>query len=132
MNCNEKGSRGLIKVVDDLQMQGFFVFLAFDDHSPIDLIAVDKGGRSYRLQIKYRTRIPDRPKNRYSLPTQSVINGKRISIDRSLIDGWAVYMADDNKVTYISKNFMEGKTDISLDPEKYYGDLKDWKCAREA
>lgn len=48
MNCNEKGSRGLIKVVDDLQMQGFFVFLAFDDHSPIDLIAVDKDWKCAR------------------------------------------------------------------------------------
>lgn len=127
MNCNEKGVRGLVKVIDDLQDKGFYCFLAFDDHSPIDIIAVDRTGRTYRLQVKYRNKIQDRKKESYSLPTESVVNGKRVPINRNMIDGWAIYMADAKKVCYVNKNLMENKKEISLDPNKDYGTLESWQ-----
>ena len=127
MNVNQKGVKGLIKVIDDLQEKGFYVFNAFDDHSPVDVIAMSSEGKTYRIQIKYREANPrKKSKNSYDLATSSVVNGKRIEIDRSLIDGWAVYLADDNKILYVSKQFMESKKMVCLDPDKDYGELTEW------
>ena len=87
MNVNEKGVKGLIKVIDNLQENGYYVFPAFDDHSPIDLIAVDREGKSYQLQVKYRERDPRKKSEKYDIQATSVVNGKKIPIDRSMIDG---------------------------------------------
>lgn len=125
MNVNQKGVKGLIKVIDDLQEKGFYVFPAFDDHSPIDLIAVDECGQTYRLQVKYRERIKNRVSNRYELASKSVVNGKVVPVDRTLIDGWAFYLADDNKVVYINKNIVP-RTVLIIDPETEYGELVEW------
>ena len=130
MNVNQKGVKGLIKVIDDLQEKGFYVFNAFDDHSPVDVIALDKEGNTYKIQIKYReTNKKKKTKNSYDLATSSVVNGKRVEINRDMIDGWAVYLANDNKVIYISKEHMQGKKMTCLDPDKDYGELTEWQCA---
>ncbi len=127
MNVNQKGVKGLIKVIDDLQEKGFYVFNAFDDHSPVDVIAMSSEGKTYRIQIKYReANSRKKSKNSYDLATSSVVNGKRIEIDRSLIDGWAVYLANDNKILYVSKHFMKDKKMVCLDPDKDYGELPEW------
>jgi len=123
MNCNEKGVKGLIKVLDDLQGRGYYTFIVFDDHSPIDLIAVDKTGKLIRLQVKYRKRCIKNKTIRYELLASSVVNGKRVSINRNMIDGWAVYLKEDNIVKYISKDFMKGKGQLSIHPKNNYGDL---------
>lgn len=119
MNVNQKGVKGLIKVIDDLQEQGFYTFPAFDDHSPVDLIALDKSGNSYRIQIKYR-------EDDYELRTSSVVNGKRVENDRNLIDGWAVYLANDKKVVYLHKSLMEGKKSKLLNATDDYGSIGAW------
>jgi hypothetical protein len=129
MNVNEKGVKGLIKVIDDLQEKGFLVFTSFDDHSPIDLIAVDKHGKSYRLQVKYREKNPRKIKERYGIQATSVVNGKKIPIDRSMIDGWAVYLSNSKKVVYINKTLLDGKNELTIDPEKDYGDMAEWTKA---
>ena len=126
MNVNEKGVKGLIKVIADLQEKGFLIFTSFDDHSPIDLIAVDKQGMSYRFQVKYRTKDPQKIKERYCIQATSVINGKKVAIDRSMIDGWAVYLSNSDKVVYINKKLLEGKKELTIDPEKDYGDVAEW------
>lgn len=102
MNVNEKGVKGLIKVIDDLQEQGYYVYPAFDDHAPVDLVAMDKKGQTYRLQAKYRTRQRCKKAVRYELVAASVVNGKKVPIDKSLIDGWAVYLKEHDKVVYVS------------------------------
>lgn len=126
MNVNEKGVRGLLKVMDDLHEKGYYTFTPFDDHSPVDLIAMDKDGKIYRLQVKYRERISGMVVERYGIPASSVVNGKRIPIDRSMIDGWAVYLADAKKVVYLRVGLLDGKSSISIDPEKDYGKLDEW------
>lgn len=127
MNTNEKGVRGLIKIIDDLQYNGYYIFTAFDDHSPVDLIAMDKFGKTFRIQIKYRKATVKKYKgNTYNLGAFSVINGKKIEIDRSLIDGWAIYMADDNKVVYIPVEYMDGKKETTLYGDIAYGGLDTW------
>ncbi len=126
MNVNEKGVKGLIKVIDDLQDKGLYCFTAFDDHSPVDLIALTKDGRPIRLQVKYRTRIARSKSEKYELVAASVVNGKKIPIDRSMIDGWAVYLEEAKKVVYIASSLLEGKTALHIDPNKEYSELGEW------
>ena len=124
MNVNQKGVKGLIKVIDNLQESGYYTFPAFDDHSPIDLIAVDQNGKSYRLQVKYRESDKHKKSERYSFPASSVVNGKRVPIDKSMIDGWAVYLAEANKVVYIKKSMVSST--LTIDPSKDYGRLSEF------
>ena len=107
MNVNEKGNIGLIKVMADLYSKGYHCFTPFDDHSPVDLISLDKTGQVCRLQVKYRSLSEKR--NHYELSARSVVNGKVIPIDRNLIDGWAIYLSDVDKVIYIPIDKMNGK-----------------------
>lgn len=95
--------RGLIKVIDDLNSKGVYSFPAFDDHSPVDLICMFDNGEVLRLQIKYRSKP-------YEIHKSSVVNGKRVKSNLSLIDGWAVYLSDENRVTYVPKSLVENNT----------------------
>lgn len=126
MNVNQKGVKGLIKVIDDLQEKGYYTFLAFDDHSPVDLIALSADGKTFRLQVKYRTKDPKKVSEKYCIYASSVVNGKRIPIDRKMIDGWAVYLADSNKIVYINVNLIENKNSLTIDPQEKYGELDEW------
>lgn len=126
MNVNEKGVKGLLKVMDDLQDKGYYTFPAFDDHSPVDLIALGRNGQTYRLQVKYRKKDPRKVSEKYDLPTVSVVSGKKVPINRNLIDGWAVYLADCKKVVYIEKELLDGKNSLTIDPQKDYGELDEW------
>ncbi len=117
MNVNEKGNIGLIKAMADLYSKGYHCFTPFDDHSPVDLIVLDKTGQTRRLQVKYRSL--DKKRNHYELSARSVVNGKSIPIDRNLIDGWAVYLADEDKVIYLSLDIMEGKGCHHIKPDTY-------------
>lgn len=123
MNVNEKGVRGLIKVLDDVSERGLYAFPAFDDHSPVDLIVMNKTGKLLRLQVKYRTPMANKVSERYELHARSMINGKAVPIDRSMIDGWAVFLAGCNRVKYIPVKALEGKKQIVIDPEKDYGEM---------
>lgn len=100
MNVNEKGARGLIKVIDNLHENSYYAFPAFDDYSPIDLIAVGSSKKAIRLQVKYRSRNEN---GVYGVAASTVSQGKKKLIDKSMIDGWAIYLAEDNKVVYIPK-----------------------------
>ena len=106
MNVNEKGNLGLIKVIGDLYSKGFTVFTPFDDYNPVDCIALDSEGKSFRLQIKYRS--PGRG-DRYEIAASSVVNGKGVAINRNLIDCWAIYLSDIDKVVYMPISIMNGK-----------------------
>lgn len=107
MNVNEKGNVGLIKVMSDLYDKGYHCFTPFDDFSPVDLIAMDKQGNIKRLQVKYRSLLPS--KGKYELAARSMVNKESKDIDRTLIDGWAVYLEEEKKVTYLPVTIMEGK-----------------------
>ena len=106
MNVNQKGNIGLLKVIGDLYNKGYTVFKPFDDYNPVDCIAMNAEGKTFRLQVKYRS--PDRDDS-YEIAAGSVVNGKSVPINRSLIDYWAVYMSDLDQVVYMSISMMEGK-----------------------
>ena len=126
MNTNQKGVTGLIKVIGDLQTKCWFCFPAFDDHSPIDLVSVNKTGQVRRLQIKYRTAQEKKNGPKYSIDTDTVINGKRVPIDRSMIDGWAVYLADHQKVVYIDINTLTNQSSLTFGPDDLFVPLEGW------
>lgn len=126
MNVNEKGTLGLIKVLESVTMLGWYAFPAFDDHSPVDLLIMSKTGKVLRLQIKYRTRMSRVEVERYELAAKSIVNGKLVPIDRSLIDGWAVYMADRNEVKFVPISAMENKSSMNLNPDTEYLSINDW------
>ncbi len=110
MNVNEKGNKGLIKIIEDLYEQGFSCFLPFDDFSPIDCIAT-RNEEVFRLQIKYRTK---NPKGRYEIVFSSVVNGRKIPVDFDVTDYWVVYLADIEKVIYLDSLLIKGKKSLSF------------------
>lgn len=105
MNVNAKGNIGLLKTLSDLYSKDYSCFTPFDDYNPVDCIAM-KGNKLFRLQVKYRS--PD-SKDRYEIAARSVVNGKRVAIDRDLIDYWAIYMADIDQIIYMPVSAMDGK-----------------------
>ena len=107
MNVNQKGNIGLLKVISDLYDKGFTAFKPFDDYNPVDLIAMDPAGKTFRLQVKYRSMDPK--SKRYEIAARSMVNGKSVPIDKSLLDCWAVYLADLDRVVYMPVSIMEGK-----------------------
>lgn len=126
MNVNKKGVKGLLKVMCDLQDKGYYLFPAFDDHSPVDLIAMSSDGKVYRLQVKYRTKDARTKSEKYVVHSSSVVNGKRIPMDKSIIDGWAVYLEDSKKVVYLSVKAFSDKKCLTINPEYNYGELDEW------
>lgn len=126
MNVNEKGVKGLIKVLDDVSDRGLYSFPAFDDHSPVDIVVMSREGKMCRLQVKYREPMANKTVERYELHARSMVNGKSVPIDRKLIDGWAVYLQGRKSIKYIPVAAMEGKNSIVIDPDKDYGAWAGW------
>lgn len=119
MNVNEKGNLGLIKVIADLYNRGLHCYTPFDDYSPVDLIALDMSGKVTRIQVKYRS--PDKV-GRYEVSARSVVNGVSRPIDKTMIDKWAIYLSDKDKVVYLPVDIMEGKG-VHYITEKNYQDM---------
>ena len=114
MNVNEKGIIGLLKVTTDLYSRGYTCFTPVDDYNPVDCIAM-KDGKTYRLQVKYRS--PDKYGS-YEISTRSMVDRKSYQIDRTLIDFWAVYLSDKNKVVYISIDEMGDRKSYKVNEKR--------------
>ena len=103
MNTNQKGYIGLTRTVAELAEMGYEVFLPQHDYSAIDLIVVNEAGESRRVQVKYR----ETKDGVVTIPLNTVVNGKKIPINRDKIDGWAVYVPEApdvmSRVLYIPK-----------------------------
>jgi hypothetical protein len=103
MNVNEKGNIGLIEVIRDLNKKGYECFLPLHDYSAVDLIVMDKVFQTKRIQVKYR----EFSNNIIDIGFNTVVNGKKIPIDLSAIDGWAVYIPEVDVVCYFSKEMIK-------------------------
>ena len=113
MNVNQKGIIGLTQVIADLTKKGYECFIPVHDYSAVDLIVM-KAGVTKRLQVKYR----EFKNGVADIGFNSVVNGKKIPIDLSLIDGWAIYFATVDKVGYVENN---GKRVSGLRYREYEG-----------
>jgi hypothetical protein len=141
MNVNEKGAIGLIEVIRDLVKKGFECFTPIHDYSGVDLIALDNNKKPIRLQVKYRKSEMRNGEstNIVGLGFHSVVNGKKVPIDISYIDGWAIYCPEIDSIIYINKKdidsslkgisfrLTEGKQTINKDKSarKLYSDFTD-------
>ena len=111
MNTNEKGDIGLAAVIADVIGKGFFVFLPFSDRTHVDLIIADKYMRTQRVQIKY---ISVSENGVLQIVTSSVVNGKKVPVDLSKIDIWAIYCPDTKEIYYVNTADLLGKKAMSL------------------
>ena len=134
MNVNQKGAVGLIEVIRDLTKQGFECFLPFDDHGPVDVIAMNmQTYKTYKLQVKYRSEF----RGTVEVQFRTISMGIHSDIDMDAIDGWACYNPEVDKVVYISKDDIdETKKSIHFrltpvskgsSPHKMYDDFKQLK-----
>lgn len=144
MNVNEKGVIGLIEVIRNLTKKGYECFTPVHDYSPVDLIVMNQNFDTKRFQIKYR----EFKEDVIEIGFCSVVNGKKLPIDISAIDGWAVYCADVDTVCFFSKEMIKPgskgfrirrqprKKNVDAVPIPLYTDLVDetivWKVGREA
>jgi PD-(D/E)XK endonuclease len=105
---NDRGAIGTAKIISDLLSRGYSVFLPFDGASPVDIIVANKEMQLCRVQAKYR-KIDKSGSIGVSL--ESVVNRKRIKIDKSKVDAYAIYCPDTSLVYYL---------DLSIVPIKQY------------
>jgi len=143
MNVNQKGVIGLIEVIRDLAKNGYECFTPIHDYSPVDLIVLNKDYNPIRIQVKYKTADD---KGVVEIQHYTMVNGKRVRINHSAIDGWAIYCPDVDSVIYISKHeidlnlralsfrIREGKNSVNKNKEKRkmyseFGDVAEWPKA---
>jgi hypothetical protein len=126
VNTNQKGVRGLLEVTCDLYKRGFHAFHPVDDYCPVDLIAL-VDSKPLRFQVKYREKSTGKyHSGKYEIVSTTVICGKHVQIDRGLIDGWAVYLADDDVVVYLPLSWMGTAKTKYFTLESIQGDVGEW------
>ena len=126
MNVNQKGMKGLLQVMADLHQRNFYLFPAFDDYSPIDLVAASPEGKLYRFQVKYKTVDPRAKRPIYGLSATTVNGGVKRKINLDMIDGWAVYLSNDDKVVYVHKKMLGEQTSITINTLSQFIPLEEW------
>ncbi len=99
-NPNQKGTLGEIAVCKELIQLSYSVFVEFGNHSKVDLIALDKEFKTYKIQIK-ATKSKNEIVEVYS--TKNCLNPKYNSTYTiKQVDVFAVYVIDKDIVFYIS------------------------------
>jgi hypothetical protein len=112
LTVNQKGVIGLVRVMADLVTRRYEVFTPTSDASPVDLILANSTMSLRRLQVKYRE-LHQRPRMRadtkvLTVDLASIVNGKRIPIDRSKIDGLGIYCPYSDQVYYVRTDEVSG------------------------
>lgn len=98
MDTIKKGNIGLAKVLCKLVELGHSCFLPLTDTTCVDLIVMNDKAELKRIQIKYRKL---NKKGAIDVPLETVVNGKKIPIDRTKIDYYIVYCPDNEKMYYV-------------------------------
>jgi hypothetical protein len=111
MNTNKKGDIGLANVILDVTNKGYFLFLPFSDTTHVDLVIADTYMKLYRVQVKY---ISINKHGVLDVVTSGVVNGKKVPIDLSKIDIWAIYCPQTNEIYYVSVKDLIGKKALIL------------------
>lgn len=110
MNTNKKGDIGLVKTMSDLVSKGYFIFTPLSDTTCVDLVVANDSMTLKKLQVKYCSLT----NGRMCISTSTVVNGKKIPIDLSKIDIWALYCPDNDKVYYLDTKILVGKKTMNL------------------
>lgn len=108
-HTKSKGDIALGYVISELFAHGFSVCLPVSDHLPFDLVAVDETCQVSRVQIKH----VKLKKNRLQLKLRSSYANKKgvftKTVDRSMIDSYAAYCPDLNKLFFVDKASIPAK-----------------------
>lgn len=119
MDTNQKGDIGLAKVIADATGKGYLCFVPLSPHTAIDLILVSKEGGNRRIQVKYSSMVGGAINVRMQTTT---CDGKRTyqnTTDKSLIDLFAVYCPELDKVLYLDTSKIDPSYKIfSIQTEK--------------
>jgi hypothetical protein len=107
---NTKGNKGLANVMADLVNKDFFVFLPIADTTCIDVVVSNKKMELKRVQVKFRSM----SEGVIEIPTETVVNGKRVSVKLDNIDLWAIYCPDNKNIYYVSTEDLKNKKVLVL------------------
>jgi hypothetical protein len=110
MNTNEKGNIGLANVILDITNKGYFSFLPFSDTTHVDLVIANKKMELKKIQIKYISIF----RGVLSIATSSVVNGKRVPVDLTQTDIWAIYCPNNGIIYYVSAKELINKKTYNL------------------
>lgn len=115
MNSNDKGNLGYAMVIADIMKKGFFVFTPIADTTCVDMVIGNDKMELKRVQVKYRTKSK---RGVLEIPIHTVVNGKKIPVDTSKLDLWAIYCPDTDIVYYFPTKLVSGKNNIYLRIDK--------------
>jgi hypothetical protein len=99
MNTNQKGSVAETFAMYKFQSHGFSCYKPIHDYSPIDLLVTKDLSEILRVQVKYLKL----QNGKIGIPTDSVVNGKRVPNDLSKIDIWACFIPEYNNMIFVKK-----------------------------
>ncbi len=112
MDTNKKGNIGLVKLLDKIVENGFFPFLPLTDTTIVDVVVGNDKMCLKRFQIKYKKL--EKNDTCINLTSQRVVDRKKVDTDLSLIDYFAVFCPNNNKVYYVPTSEFNGKKMITL------------------
>jgi hypothetical protein len=107
---SKKGTKGVANVIADLTNKDYFPFIPLTDVNIVDLVVANKDLEFKKIQIKYRSI----NKGKIEIPTESVVNGKRVQLDVNKVDLWAVYCPDNKQIYYVSSSELKNKKVLTL------------------
>lgn len=114
LTVNQKGVIGLVKVTADLVVRQYEVFIPTSDASPVDMVVADNAMVLRRLQVKYREPVSvkgSRSDTRVLMvDLDSIVNGRRVPVDTTKIDGWGIYCPQSEKIYYIRTDEVTGRS----------------------
>ena len=110
MKTTEKGDIGVIKIMDNLIIQGINVFMPFSANLPFDIVAYTNN-KFYRIQVKYR-KMEIRTAIQIYVDKSSICNNhiSRKKYTENDFDILAVYCPDNNECYFIPKNIFDSRT----------------------
>ena len=111
-----KGDLGVGKVISDILSNNMQVCLPIGEHLPFDLIAVSETGVLKRIQIKYRKIV----NGAIQVPLSTANSSGRMPYDLNMIDVFAIFCPDNEKIYYINVNEMKTTAwfSIRIEPSK--------------
>lgn len=100
MHTKQTGNVAELSVAAEIAKQGYPVFKEYGDLSRIDIITVIEN-KTYKIQVKHGISMPDVAGAVFFSLKKSGPNGYNFSYDKDVVDLFAVYIAEINKVCFI-------------------------------
>jgi hypothetical protein len=121
-HTKSKGDIGLAKVIADLMLKGYTPCIPLSEHQPYDLVAVGKGGKVFKLQVKYASLKPNGTVEIRFRSSWADKNGSHIRHYRKEeFDLYAIYCPEKEAVLYIPNSSTCPKAvrfDITMNNQK--------------